>query len=65
MNKLTVASKNFFRSLFVGRRRGASTTEYALILGLVALGVMGAVSTLGGSIGEAIGKQDAKVKQIQ
>ena len=42
-----------FISRFVREEEGADATEYALMMGLVALAIIGAVVGLGGKLGDA------------
>ncbi len=45
--------KNFFQKM-LGDKSGASAAEYALILALIGVAIIGGVNALGGSIGGAL-----------
>jgi pilus assembly protein Flp/PilA len=46
---------------YLGDESGASAAEYALILALIALVIIGAVTTLGGNINSIFGKASTSI----
>jgi pilus assembly protein Flp/PilA len=49
---------------FVKDQEGADATEYALMLGLIALVIIGAVTTLGTHIGNLFGSMNNKLAAV-
>ncbi len=48
----------------ISDRRGATTTEYAILMGLLALVVLAAVKVLGSNLREKINSQSEQVSKI-
>jgi pilus assembly protein Flp/PilA len=60
-SNITILVTSFFTRLQVHREEGQGLVEYALILALVSVAVVGVLTTLGGSIGTELSKVVADI----